>query len=85
MQLNRMEIMERLRDILLMADDRNTKLIESCTEDYKLVTDLGLSSVALLYVVIAIEETFDIRFDSVGIADFETVNDVVDFIEEKLK
>lgn len=85
MQLNRNEIMERLKDILLMADDRNQKLIENCTEDFKLVTDLGLSSVAMLYVVIAIEETFGIRFDNVGIADFETVKNVVDFIEEKLK
>lgn len=85
MQLNRTEILERLKDILLMADDKNLKLIESCTEDTKLATDLGLSSVGLLYMVIAIEETFDVRFDNVGIADFETVKDVVDFIEGKLK
>ena len=85
MQLNRTEILERLKDILLMADDKNVKLIENCSESSNLITDLGLSSVGMLYMVIAIEESFNIRFDNVGIADFETVKSVVDYIEEKLK
>ena len=85
MQLNRTEIAERLKDILLMADDKNLKLIETCTEDSKLATDLGLSSVGMLYLVIAVEEAFSIRFENVGMADFQTVKDVVDYIEGKLK
>lgn len=83
--MNRTEIMERLKDILLMADDKNRAKIEACTEDARLVTDLGLSSVGLLYVVIAVEETFRIRFENVGVSDFETVKNVVDYIEEHLK
>ena len=85
MQLNRIEIFERLKDILLMADDRNAKLMETCSEDSKLVTDLGLSSVGMLYLVIAVEEAFSIRFDNVGMSDFQTVKDVVDYIEGMLK
>ena len=59
--------------------------VASLTEQSNLVTDLGLSSVGVLYVVIAIEEFFDIRFDDVGFADFKTVGDVIDYIEKKTK
>ncbi len=85
MQLNRIEIFERLKDILLLSDDQNQAAIAACSEDSGLITDLGLSSVGMLYVVIAAEETFDIRFENVGMADFETVKDVIDYIEARLK
>lgn len=76
--------MERLRDILLVADDRNSAQIAACTEATNLTTELGLSSVGMLYLVIAIEETFDIRFENVGLGDFAMVGDVIDYIEAKL-
>ena len=84
MQLTREEIIEELKSILLTADDKNADLVETCTEDSALSTDLGLSSVAMLYMVIAIEETFDVRFDDVGMDDFKTLGDVVTFIEDNL-
>lgn len=84
MQLTRDEIIEQLKDILMTADDKNAALVVSCTESSVLSTDLGLSSVAMLYMVIAIEETFDVRFDDVGMDDFKTLGDVVDFIAEHL-
>ena len=55
------------------------------TEDSDLNTDLGLSSVGILYIVIAIEEMFNIRMDDVSFGDFKTVGDVVDYIDRKLK
>lgn len=55
------------------------------SDSLNLSTDIGLSSVGVLYVVIAIEEFFSIRFDNVGFADFKTVGDVVDYIEAKIK
>jgi acyl carrier protein len=53
-------------------------------EASSLVTDLGLNSVGILYIVIAIEEEFSIEFENVGFSDFKTVGDVVDYIEEKV-
>ena len=85
MAKTRTEIIERLRDILLAADARNRDRVLQCTEDSKLVADLGFSSVSMLYMVIAIEEEFDIRFDNVGTSDFVTLGDVVNYIEAKLK
>ena len=82
--MTRSEIIEGLRDILLAADDRNTAALANCSEQSRLMADLGFSSVSMLYMVIAIEEVFSIRFDNVGMSDFETLGDVVDYIEKKL-
>ncbi len=84
--MTRIEIMDKLRDILTMAmGDASAELLANCTEDSGLTTDLALNSVGMLYVVIAIEEFFQIQFDDVGFGDFNTVRDVVDYIEKKTK
>ena len=57
--------------------------VDNINEAANLVSDIGLSSVGVLYVVIAIEEFFNMQFDDVGFADFRTVGDVVDYIEKK--
>ena len=83
--MNRAEITEKLRDTLVMAmGDASASVLENCTEDSNLITDLGLNSVGMLYVVIAIEEFFSIQFDDVGFGDFKTVKDVIDYIEKKV-
>lgn len=81
--MNRNEILEKLKDIFKMAM-RNTSVdIDTISEDTQLANELGLTSVGILYVVIAIEEFFDIRFDDVGASDFKTVGDVVNYVEKK--
>ena len=85
MRLSRNEIFEKLKDILISADDRGRVDADKYTESSKLVTELGLTSVNILYMVIAIEESFSICFDSVGMSDFDTIGDVVTYIEEKLR
>lgn len=81
--LTRSDILDKLKDILIAMDSKNASKVMSVTEQTKLVTDLGLASVSMLYMVIAIEETFGIVFDNES--PFVTVGEVVDFIEEKLK
>lgn len=82
--MSRNEIIEKLGDVmrLVMTDEAFDPA--NMTEDMKLVGDLGLSSVGVLYVVIAIEEFFNIRFDDVGFADFDTVGDVINYVESKV-
>ena len=58
--------------------------LDSLSEASNLVTDLGLNSVGVLYVVIAIEEFFGIEFENVGFSDFKTIGDVIDYIEQQL-
>ena len=82
--MSREEIIDRLKDILLDTDDRKAELIENCSEDAVLTTDLGLSSVGMLYLVIAIEENFGIIFENVTVGDFVTLRDVVDYLKDRI-
>lgn len=84
MAMSRNEIIEKLTDVMKLAMPASTLDLSTLKEDAHLVNDLGLSSVGVLYVVIAIEEFFGIRFDDVGFADFKTIGDVIDYIEKKL-
>ena len=47
--------------------------------------DLGVNSVALIYLVIAIERTFGVDMHDVSYNTFTTVNDVVEYIYERVK
>lgn len=84
MALSRIEIKEKLADIMEMAMRDDAIELETLDESSELVADLGLNSVGVLYIVIAIEEFFDIEFEDVGFGDFKTIGDVVDYIEDKL-
>ena len=81
MSMKRNEILDKLKEILLSADAGTGAVIDSVTEDTHLLNDLGLSSVNMLYLMIATEEVFQIRFDDVGVGEFPTVGDVVSSTE----
>ena len=84
--LSKEEIIVKLKDILLVADGGNADKIGAADENTRLSEDLGLNSVNVLYLVIAIEEVFNNRFDDdTGVDTFKTVGDVTDYIGGKLK
>ena len=83
--MSREQIIEKLKEIMTQTDDHDAQSISTCTEDSELRTDLGLTSVGMLYTMIIVEETFGITFDNVGMSDFVKVKDVVDHIEKALK
>ena len=83
MSVNKTEITEKLKEILLSAGDGSFESIDSVNEQTRLQTDLGLTSVNMLYLIIATEEEFGIRFDDVGMNEFKTVGDVVSYIGER--
>lgn len=85
MLMERTEIIEKLKDIIISADSRAAERARGVTEDTNIMQDLGFTSIGMLYIAIAIEEVFSIRFDNVGIADFVTVGNIVDYIEGKLQ
>ena len=84
MALSRTEIKEKLTEIVKMVMKDGAPDLASLNENANLVNDLGLNSVGVLYIVIAIEEFFDIEFEDVGFDDFKTIGDTIDYIEEKL-
>ena len=81
--MNRAEILEKLKEIAELTV-QDPSILADMNENADLTADLGLSSVGILYIVIAIEEMFNIRMDDVSFGDFKTVGDVADYIERKL-
>ena len=77
----REEIKEQLVEIYTLITSNTTQEIN---DNSNLRTDLALSSIGMLYLIIAIEQKFNITFDNVSMGDFETVKEVVDFIEKKV-
>ena len=84
MAMSRSEIKEKLADVMKMAAPNSDLNFDNLSDSSNLITDIGLSSVGVLYIVIAIEEFFNIQFDDVGFSDFKVVGDVIDYIEKKL-
>ena len=54
------------------------------TEESSLLEDLGMTSISLLYMAMATEEEFGIKFNNEDFATLRTVGDVVACIESKL-
>lgn len=73
--------------------DRLTKLFQAVLEESvdianvkpqsDLREDLGINSIGLLYMAMAVEEEFDIKFNNEDFAGIRTVNDVIACIERK--
>ena len=81
--MTRENVIVKLKEILMFSLPNGKEIVEKSDENSNLYTDLGLSSVGMLYSVIAIEEVFQISFDNVNFGDFHTVKDVVDYILQK--
>ena len=78
--MSREEIYEKLKELIKLANTSNPEQIDKCSEDSDLRTDLGLTSIGVLYLAISIEESFDIRFSDTAFDDFTKVKDVIDYI-----
>ncbi len=81
--MSRSEILEKLKETLELVIGNTDGL--TISESSVLVDDLGINSIGMLYIVVGIEETLNVRFTDVGVSDFITVKDVIDYIENKLK
>ncbi len=80
--MSREEIMSGLKEILRTIEGHDDKVIDAATEGTSLKSELGLNSIGMLYIMITIEEKFEISFDNSHIEDFKTVGDVINYIEE---
>lgn len=83
--MNRDEIVARLKEIIVMVMPEIEARLDTIGEDDDLHTELGLNSIGLLYIVISIETAFDISFDGVSFSDFNTVSDIINYIEKNVK
>lgn len=57
---------------------------DGITEQARLREDIGINSIGLLYMAMAVEEEFDIKFTNDDFVNIVTVADVLSCIEGKL-
>lgn len=64
----------------------NTKVdIDKVNENSNFKTDLGLDSIDLLQLVVAIEDKFDIKLDNDKLMTIKTVKDAIEAFNELIK
>jgi len=56
--------------------------VKGISEESRLIEDLGMNSIGLLYMAMAVEEEFSISFTNEDFAILHTVGDVIRKIEE---
>lgn len=76
--MTRNEIFESLKDIVWQI--RPSIDLTKIKEDSQLVRDLGLDSLTILLLSLAVENKYGFKFE--GSPRFETVNEVIDYIEK---
>ncbi len=74
----RIDIFESLKDIVWQI--RPSIDLTRIDEDSQLVRDLGLDSLTILLVSLALENKYGFKFE--GSPRFETVKEVIDYIEK---
>ncbi len=81
--MTELEIFEKLKEVFKLVVNSETDL-SVVTMDSNIVKDLGMSSIALVYLIIGMEEMFDVDMSDVSFNTFETVGDVVKYIKESI-
>lgn len=59
--------------------------VEGLTEQSRLREDAGINSIGMLYMAMALEEEFGVKFTNDDFSSISTIKDVIDCIESKLK
>ncbi len=80
--MQNMEIEEQLKELLHEIDEEIP--LDEISADSLLKEDVGLSSVAMLYMAVSIENAFEIDLSDADMSSLRTVGDVVDMIAEYL-
>lgn len=81
--MNNNEIMEQLKKIFTTVIDEE-KNFDNITENTNIITDLGVNSVGLIYLLMAIEESYDIDMSDVTFKTFTNVGDVIEYIKKAI-
>ena len=79
-----MEILNKLKEIFISINPDTEIDMNLITEESSIIEDLGLNSIGVLYLVLAIEEEFNIVMHNSSIESFKTLGDVISFIEENI-
>ena len=77
-----MNTFEKLIEVCTAVFDDDID-ISKITPESNLITDINLNSIGILYMALAIEEEFGIKFSNDDFTKIATVGDVILLIEKK--
>lgn len=77
-----MQIFERLIKVFKVVFEESVD-VSAVTVESSLREDIGINSIGLLYMAMAVEEEFGIKFTNEDFATIQTVEDVITCIESK--
>lgn len=71
----------KLKEILerIMPDNDYSNI----TEESDIKNDLGLNSIGFLYLVLGIEEEFNVEIHNINADEFKKVKDVINYLDKK--
>ena len=75
-------MLERLKALLGQVFEGQIPA-EGVTEFSRLIEDVGMNSIGLLYMAMAVEEEFGVTFDNEDFPRLKTVGDVIALLAEK--
>lgn len=83
LKMEKSEILKKIIEIykVIIDKDIDESIIKPST---KIKEELGLNSVGLLYIIVAIEEQFDVVLHDQSIEKFITIGDVIDYIYDNI-
>lgn len=82
--MNQQEILEKLKEIFKMVVNNGVD-VNTINLDNDIMLDLGINSIGVLYMAVAIEQVFGVDMGSTSMTSFKTVRDVVNYIEKETK
>ena len=80
---NTNNIIERLTELFNSVFEGELN-VDSLNAESRLIEDIGMNSIGLLYMAMAVEEEFGVRFTNDDFATLRTVGDVVGKIEANI-
>ncbi len=78
-----MNTFERLKNVCAAVFEGEIDT-EAIKPESRLREDININSIGILYMALAIEEEFGIKFANDDFAEINTVNDVIAIIEKKV-
>ena len=78
-----MSIFERLIKVFHAVFENDVD-VSNITETSALREDVGINSIGMLYMAMAVEEEFNVKFQNEDFAQIKTVGDVITCIQGKL-
>ena len=73
------EVFDKLINIFNIVINRSVD-VSKINIDSKIVEDLGVNSIGLIFLAVAVEEEFDVDMSKASLESFKTIKDVINYI-----